>query len=124
MEAVRWFHLVAASVWVGGLITLGALVPVLRKQGVDRSALRAMARQFAKVSWAALGVSILTGAWMAVPYLGRTALNTKIGLVFVVAGLAAWHQFAAGTQSPAMRGALQGSILVLSLAIVAAAVAL
>jgi putative copper export protein len=124
MRFVLWLHLVAASVWVGGLITLGALVAGVRRAGADRSMLQVMARQFGRVSWLAMGVAVLSGGWLAVDFLDRPALAVKTGLVVLAAGLAAWHQFAAKNQTPKMRGILQGLILLVSLGIVAAAIAL
>lgn len=124
MGFVRWLHLVAASVWVGGLITVGALVPALRRAGADRELLQAMARQFGRVSWTAMGLAVLTGAWQAIDYLGSPVLPIKIGLVALAAALALWHQLGARNQSPMFRGILQGAILLVSLGIVAAAVAL
>ena len=121
---VRWLHLVSASIWVGGLITLGALVGAVRREGVDRSVLRAMARMFSRVSWSAMGVAFLTGAWMSIDLVGEPALAVKVGTVAVTAALAAYHQIAAGDQSPRTRGILQALILLSSLGIVAAAVAL
>ena len=62
VEDVRLFlHVLAASVWVGGQITLAGLVPVLRKAGVDVP--RSAARQFNRIAWPAFGVLILTGIW-------------------------------------------------------------
>ena len=46
LPAIRWLHLLAASVWTGGLIVLGALVVALRRAGVEREVLRAAARQY------------------------------------------------------------------------------
>lgn len=129
---VRWFHLLAAGVWIGGLITLGALVTAVRGAGADRSVLQAMARQFGKVSWAAMGIAVVTG----VIQLSRlefslsddtgyaAALMIKLVLVGIAAGLALLHQLTAKTDSPAKRGMVQGLILVASLGILAAAVAL
>ena len=119
MRFVLWLHLIAASVWVGGLVTLGALVTAVRKAGVERSVLQVMARAFGRVSWTAMGVAVLTGGLMAIDHLSSPWLPAKMGLVALVAALAGWHQFAAGRQSPAMRGMLQAAILVVSLAIVA-----
>ncbi len=121
---VRWLHLVSASVWVGGLITLGALVAAVRREGVDRSVLQAMARMFSRVSWPAMGVAVLTGAWMAIDHIDEPALAVKVATVAVTVGLAAYHQFAARNQSARTRGILQGLILLSSLGIVAAAIAL
>lgn len=67
------------------------------------------------MSWIALGVSVLSGGWMAIDFLDRPVLALKIGAVALMAGLAGWHQFAARGQSPRMRGILQGLILLVSL---------
>ncbi|HTR68814.1 MAG TPA: hypothetical protein VMH41_01125 [Mycobacteriales bacterium] len=62
LEDFRLFlHVLAATVWVGGQITLAGLVPVLRKIGVD--APKAVANQFARIAWPAFGILILTGIW-------------------------------------------------------------
>ena len=46
---VRLFiHVLAATVWVGGQITLGGLVPVVRKLGPE--ATRSVARQFNRLA--------------------------------------------------------------------------
>lgn len=124
MRFVLWVHLIAASVWVGGLITLGALVAALRSQNVERTVLQAVARQFGRVSWSAMAVAVLSGGWMAIDYLDRPWLAVKMGTVALTAGLAGWHQFAARNQSARTRGILQGLILLSSLGVVAAAVAL
>jgi uncharacterized membrane protein len=119
---LRFFHLLGAMVWVGGLITLGALVPALRKAGADRSMLQAVARQFGRVSWMAFGLAVLTGGWALVDYLDAPGLPWKLGTVALAGGLALWHQLGARDQSPRTRGILQGLILAASLGIVAAAV--
>ncbi len=121
---VLWFHLVGAAIWLGGLITLGALVTTLRKEGVERPVLQAVARQFARVSWVGFALAILSGGWMAIDYLADPLLAVKVAVVAVMGGLAAYHQFAARNQSPRARGILQGLILVASLAVFGIGVAL
>ena len=62
LSTIRLFlHVLAATVWVGGQLTLAALVPVLRRQGPD--APRLAARRFNLVAWPAYGVLIITGIW-------------------------------------------------------------
>lgn len=121
---VLWIHLVAGAVWLGGLVTLGAVVVTLRKEGVDRPVLQAVARQFGRLSWTALAVSVLSGAWMAIDYLSAPLFPVKVTAVAVTAGLAAWHQFAARNQTPKVRGILQGLILLSSLVVYGIGVAL
>lgn len=117
-----FFHLLGAAVWLGGTITVGALVPALRKAGVERPQLQAMARQFGKLSWGAMGLAVVCGIWL-VGETGRTwgDLTLKVGLVTVALALAALHKLTARRVSAASRGAIQGLILVVSLAIFAVA---
>lgn len=123
---IRWFHLVAAMVWVGGAITLGVLVPTLRASGVERPQLQAMARRFGVVAWIAMGVAVVTGMIQLIrlePDLSG-ALTIKILLVGVAISIAYAHQLTARHLSPTMRGLVEASSLVIGLGIVAAAVAL
>ena len=124
---IRWLHLRAAAVWTGGLITLAALVVALREAGAQTEHLRAAARQFGRVSWTAMVIAIATGLWqvhrLALDW-GYGRLHLKIGLVGLAVILAGVHQLTARRSSPATRGVIQLLILVVSLAIFAAAVAL
>ena len=59
---IRLFiHVLAATVWVGGQLTLAGLVPALRRLGPD--APKAVARQFNRFAWPAYGVLVATGIW-------------------------------------------------------------
>jgi putative copper export protein len=62
LEDFRLFlHVLAATVWVGGQITLAGLVPVLRAAGANVP--KSAARQFNRIAWPAFAVLVLTGAW-------------------------------------------------------------
>lgn len=117
MNTVRWIHLLSVAVWTGGLITLAALVPALRKAGADIEIIRAAARQFARVSWVALALAVITGLIQAndLGYaLNGNAIGTKVQVVGIMIALAAFHQFTAKRTSPGVRGAIQGIILILA----------
>jgi putative copper export protein len=59
---IRLFlHVIAATVWVGGQLTLAGLVPTL--PAVSPDAPRLAARQFNRIAWPAFGVLVLTGIW-------------------------------------------------------------
>lgn len=67
---VRLFlHVLAATVWVGGQITLGAVIPALRPAPDDpdpeaaRARIRAVAQRFQVAAWIAFAVLLLTGIW-------------------------------------------------------------
>lgn len=118
MRFVLYLHILGAAVWVGGLLVLGGLVPAVRKATDDREVIRAIARRFGVISWTALGIQVGTGTWMIVDRPWTGVLAVKIGLVLLSAILAAWHTVSAGSQTPATRGAIQGVIMILALAIV------
>lgn len=56
-----YLHVLAATVWVGGQITLAGLVPALRRAGADIP--KAAAQAFGRVAWPAFAVLVLTGIW-------------------------------------------------------------
>ena len=61
-ESIRLFlHVLAASVWVGGQIVLGGLVPKLRQ--VAPESLKVAANAFARIAWPAFAVVVVTGMW-------------------------------------------------------------
>jgi putative copper export protein len=112
-DTVRLFlHILAATVWVGGQITLAALVPVLRRLGTEVP--RAAARRFNQVAWPAFGVLILTGIWNVVAVRSKvtgsyeTTLIIKIAVVAVSGVAAALHARARSRTGLAVFGALTG----------------
>jgi uncharacterized membrane protein len=127
-DFIRWLHVLAAAVWVGGMITVAALVPVLRKAGVERAVIQAAARRFGAAAWTALTVSAITGviqlSRLGVEVRGNTVLMTKLALVGLSVGLTFVHQEIARDVSPAMRGIMEGMLLLLGLGILYAAVSL
>ncbi len=126
-ELTRFVHLLAAMAWVGGMITLAAVVVALRRHGVKREVLQAAARAFAHVSWTAMAVSILTGlAQIQLLHIrwDYPRLHLKLALVAVTVLVALTHQFTAKRMKPATRGITEMLLLFLSISIVAAAVRL
>jgi uncharacterized membrane protein len=124
---VHWLHLVAAAAWMGGLIAMAAIVLALRRAGAERPLLQAAARQFARVSWTAMVIAIATGVWqielLHLPWTHQP-LVLKLGLVGAAVILALLHTLTARRSSPGIRGLLQAAILIVSLAIFRAAVAI
>ena len=94
LSTVRLFlHVLAATIWVGGQLTLGALVPTLRAAGTEVP--RRAARQFGRLAWSAYVVLLGTGAWNVVEESDRvhgayeTTLDVKIAVV-LASGVAAF----------------------------------
>ncbi len=58
-----WLHLLAAAVWLGGLLFQShILFPLVAKQGVTDSVAAAV-RRFRRVAWTALVLMVLTGLY-------------------------------------------------------------
>ena len=109
IETVRLFlHVLAASVWVGGQITLAALVPALRSAGAEVP--KAAAHAFARIAWPAYGVLVVTGIWnvLAEDDLPQGTLGVKYALV-ALSGLSAFlHARASSRKQMAIWGAVTG----------------
>ena len=110
---VRVFlHLLAATIWVGGQLTLAGLLPALRATGGDTP--RIVARQFNRIAWPAFGVLVATGIWNVValsppldsPYM-RT-LMVKIAIVTLSGMSALAHSVTRSRPALAVFGALGG----------------
>src|SRR6516165_1976445 len=87
-DTVRLFlHVLAATIWVGGQLTLAALVPALR--GLGAQVTRTAARQFNRVAWPAFAVLVATGVWNILAESDkdhgayRTTLVVKLAVVAV-----------------------------------------
>lgn len=125
LELVKTLHLVAAAVWTGGLIVLGFLVSAIRSVTSDRAVLQATARQFSYLSWIAMAVALATGARLYFINKAQPGEFTlKWSLIAVAIAVAAVHQFTAKGTPPAIRGIMQLFIMLVSIGIFVAAVAL
>ena len=120
-NTIRLFvHVLAATVWVGGQLTLAGLVPALRGLGPD--APRTVARRFNRVAWPAFGVLFLTGLWnLAETHVGDRSsewiatLFAKLAIVALSGISAALHTRAASRKALAIWGALSGLSALLAL---------
>lgn len=112
-DTVRLFlHVLAATVWVGGQLTLAALVPALRHLGAEIP--RTAARRFNQVAWPAFGVLIVTGIWNVIAVRSQitgsyeTTLVVKLVVVAISGVAAGLHARAQTTVGLAVFGALTG----------------
>jgi len=113
LDSVRLFlHVLAATIWVGGQLTLAALVPVLRVR--DAGLPKIAARAFNRIAWPAFGVLVVTGVWNVAATNSdargnyRLVLAAKVAVV-AASGLTAYaHTKATTTKGLAVFGALTG----------------
>jgi len=112
-DTIRLFlHVLAATIWVGGQITLAALVPVLRRLGAEIP--RAAANRFNQVAWPAFVVLVVTGIWNIAAVHAQihgsyeTTLVVKLIVVVISGVTAALHARAQSPRWIAVFGALTG----------------
>lgn len=114
LDTVRAFiHVLAATVWVGGQLTLAGLVPGLRAISAD--APRTVARRFNRIAWPAFAVLAVSGVWNLLDVdVARqtTAYHVTVFAKLVVVALsgisAAIHAGARTKAALAVFGALSG----------------
>lgn len=114
-----WIHIVAATIWVGGMLFLVlVVVPWLRRGGrVDAAVfLRETGARFRNVGWGCFGVVLLTGTfnlwargvrlsdfvreeWLSSPF-GKTVV-LKLLVFAAVLTISAMHDFAVGPRATA-----------------------
>lgn len=113
-DTLRLFvHILAATIWVGGQITLGILVPTLRAAGAG--APKAAARRFDQIAWPAFAVLVVTGVWNVVAESDKQShpgyqatLGVKLVLV-LLSGVAAFlHTRARSKAGLAVWGGIGG----------------
>jgi len=115
LDSVRlWLHVLGACVWVGGQLTLAALVPALRLAGPD--APKRAARAFNRIAWPAYGLLLVTGVWNVAAVSSadhpdsayQAVLAVKVGVV-AASGVTAWlHTRATTPRALAVWGAATG----------------
>ncbi len=108
MFALVWIHVLAAVVWVGGMVFLSVvLVPVLKRDGglARHAALfRTAAYRFRALVWGAMGILVGTGSVLAVgrsipltvPSQWPSIFMVKMGLVALLFTLTLLHDLVVG----------------------------
>jgi len=112
LDTLRLFlHVLAASVWVGGQIVLGGLVPRLRARHPE--SLSTAAQGFARVAWPAFGITVVTGIWNILEVSSadtdsnyQVTLFVHVLLAVATAIFAAVHSMGRGKLALALGGAL------------------
>jgi uncharacterized membrane protein len=129
-----WLHVVAAAVWIGGMVFIAAvLIPVVRSPEFrSRSAelVRVTGRRFRTIGWGALVVLLVSGFYRAAERgVGVTALlsgeawgsrmgrllTVKLVLVVAVLVVSLLHDFSIGPRAGRAMNAEPGSERALAL---------
>ena len=113
-------HVLGATVWVGGQITVTGLMPTVRSLGDD--APKKVARALARLLWPAYAVLVVTGFWNIQAVDAKhasSAWNAILGIkiTFVlIAGVAVFlHQRATSRTALAVWGSIGGVASIVAL---------
>jgi len=108
MLLLVWFHLLAAVLWIGGMLFLSlTLVPVLRQEAFSRHGgllFKAVALRFRTFVWGAILLLLVTGPLLLSrrtesllsPTTWPTVLRVKLSLVLLLLLLTAAHDLMLG----------------------------
>ena len=108
MLVVVWIHLLAAVIWIGGMVFLSVvLVPVLKRDGLFANyaeLFRTIAYRFRGVVWGAMGMLVGTGLMLAEsrsipvtnPRQWPAIFVAKMGLVALLFSLTLFHDLVVG----------------------------
>ncbi len=106
-------------------------MPTIRRAGGDDAMISAVARTFGRVSWVAMGLAAATGIGLLWNMRGgfrstefAIGFALKLLAVLLAVSLALWHQTSARDLGAGVRRAIQVLILLATLGIYAAAVAI
>jgi putative copper export protein len=112
-DTIRLFlHALAAAIWVGGQITLAALVPVLRRRAQPSRA--RLPAGSTRLPGPAFGVLVITGIWNIIAVRSQITgsyeitLVVKLIVVLISGAAAALHVRARSTAGLVIFGALTG----------------
>ena len=115
-----FLHVLGASVWVGGQIVLGALVPTVRTLGDD--ATRKVAQAFNRIAWPFFGLAVVTGVWNLLEIdVADRSTGYQIGLllkllVVAATGVSAYvHTTSSNRTVMALGGAIGGLTALLAM---------
>lgn len=111
-DSIRLFlHILAASVWVGGQITVAGIVPAVRR--AHPQATKVIAQAFGRVAWPAFVVAVITGMWSLLAddvslhtSAWQATLLLKIGVAIVSGMFAAVHSIGKTKVALAVGGAV------------------
>ena len=116
MEVIlKFIHVVGLSVWLGSMVTWAVFAPRMNKYDPTRNTTGVLRISFSKISWISYVITVISGAGILLTVSDSTAnWNLEIGVLLLAGVVIAFHSFATN-MSAALRGAINGVMLLLAL---------
>ncbi|NQV05742.1 hypothetical protein HQ535_04255 [bacterium] len=125
-NVIRFIHLLSATIWVGGMVSMINVLPTLHRMGLHGADVRTVSRSFGTVGFPAMVIAMGTGVWKTIDAAEvSTALWVKVGLSAAALLLGLWYAREASGRGPAVAlPAIRLLLLLSGVGLVAASIAL
>ncbi len=116
MEVIlKFIHVVGLSIWLGSMVTWAVFAPRINKYDPTRNTTGVLRVSFSKISSISYVVTVISGVGISSTVSDSTAnWNLEIGILLLAGAVIAFHSFATN-MSAALRGAINGVMLLLAL---------
>ena len=116
MEVIlKFIHVVGLSVWLGSMVTWAVFAPRMNKYDPTRNTTGVLRVSFSKISWISYIITVISGVGILYTASDSAAnWNLEIGVLLLAGVIIAFHSFATN-MSAALRGAVNGVMLLLAL---------
>ena len=116
MEVIlKFIHVVGLSIWLGSMVTWAVFAPRMNKYDPTRNTTGVLRVSFSKISSISYVITVISGVGISSTVSDSTAnWNLEIGILLLAGAVIAFHSFATN-MSAALRGAINGVMLLLAL---------
>tara|TARA_Y100001949_G_scaffold71852_1_gene61004 strand:- start:1367 stop:1747 length:381 start_codon:yes stop_codon:yes gene_type:complete len=116
MEVIlKFIHVVGLSIWLGSMVTWAVFAPRINKYDPTRNTTGVLRVSFSKISSISYVITVISGVGISSTVSDSTAnWNLEIGILLLAGAVIAFHSFATN-MSAALRGAINGVMLLLAL---------
>ena len=116
MEVIlKFIHVVGLSIWLGSMVTWAVFAPRINKYDPTRNTTGVLRVSFSKISSISYVITVISGVGISSIVNDSTAnWNLEIGILLLAGAVIAFHSFATNI-SAALRGAINGVMLLLAL---------
>ncbi len=116
MEVIlKFIHVVGLSVWLGSMVTWAVFAPRMNKYDPSKNTTGVLRISFSKISWISYVITVVSGVGILLTVSDSAAnWNLEIGVLLLAGVVITFHSFATN-MSAALRGAINGVMLLLAL---------
>ena len=119
MENILTFvHMVSLCIWLGSMVTWAVFAPKLYKIDPTKNTTNTLRGSFTKISWGSFWVAFVTNSLIQLTTDSSSNWMNELIFLSIAAGIIALHSFLGNKLSAAVRGMLNGVMLIIALVVV------